>query len=347
METNYINIVLTADSNYTEVIGVTMVSVLANLSKEKTARFFIFSQNFTEDDLNKLNTITRKYPCEIVNIPVDEYLKYFELADTNKFKNQWISLACYFRLLLFKFLPDDVKQCFYVDGDMIVDCDLSTIILRDEKIFAATVESCAMQDRETILEHCYNLIEFKNFKHEPLKYPYFNAGFFLVDIEQAKKLGIFEQLIDLLKKYPELPYCDQDLLNMLYGQKYSDKLQILPCAYNVFADIDYDMTYDKLPYPDSVLKKAVQKPLIYHYAGARKPWATIDLNHYFDKWWEYYAKTPWVNDWRRKKFNLWFKSPIKGPRRIVYNIFSLLNQENHKVLTILGVKFKFRRKIEK
>lgn len=39
MNNNYINIVLTADKNYTDVIGVTMVSVLSNLSKKKAARF--------------------------------------------------------------------------------------------------------------------------------------------------------------------------------------------------------------------------------------------------------------------------------------------------------------------
>ena len=46
MKKDYINIVLTADNNYTRVVGVAMTSVLENLDKTKTARFFIFSYKF-------------------------------------------------------------------------------------------------------------------------------------------------------------------------------------------------------------------------------------------------------------------------------------------------------------
>ena len=149
----YVNIVLTSDKNYIKIISVTMTSILENLSKDKTARFFLFTQGFTNKDIKEIGQLKKKYDCEIINISMEKYLHLFDFVDISTFKNKYISLACYFRLLMLKILPEDVDECFYVDGDMIVDCDLSEIKLPDDKIFAAVMEAHAMQYKEIILEH--------------------------------------------------------------------------------------------------------------------------------------------------------------------------------------------------
>ena len=347
MNNNYINIVLTADKNYTDVIGVTMVSVLSNLSKKKAARFFIFSQGFLEDDIKKLNGLKEKYPCEIINIPTDKYLPLFDFADINTFKNKWISLACYFRLLLFEFLPDDVRECFYIDSDMIVNTDLSQIKLSENKIFAAVVEPIGMQNRTSTLSHCYELPEFKPFQQNALKYPYFNVGFFLVNLKVAKELNIFKQLMNTLRNNPSLPFPDQDVLNMIFGQKYYEKTEFLPLNCNVFANIDYNMEFDDIPYKDFEVKKAAANPFIIHYAGSRKPWATYNINYYFYEWWKYYKLTPWGKDYKVKIFKLWCKSS-NGLKKYINCIFSIRNEcssnKVYKVITISGIKFKLRNK---
>jgi lipopolysaccharide biosynthesis glycosyltransferase len=330
-----IDIVLTADNNYTDIIAITMFSILKNLPKDCTARFFIFSHNFQDEDLKRLNLLKRYYSCEIINIPVDEYLYLFDFFKTENFKNKWISLACYFRLLMFKFLPDDVENCFYVDGDMIIDTDLSKIKLSENKIIKAVIEPIAMQYRESILKHCYEIEEFQNFAKEPLIFPYFNAGFFLVNIKKAKDLEIFEQIMTLLKKYPALPYCDQDLLNLVFGQKYSSMLEFSPPDYNVFTDISYEICYDKLPYKDKVLKEAVKNPKIIHYAGSRKPWGDVMPLHYSKVWHSYWRLSPYKTSYI--KFAL---------KHFAQNVFSVKYEYSHntkrKVVKILSIKIKFK-----
>lgn len=123
------------------------------------------------------------------------------------FKNKYISLANYYRLLMFKILPEDVDKCFHIDGDMIIDTDLSITYdnLIEEKLASVIVEPLAMQHRKSILSHCYKIDDFKNFQNDALEYPYFNTGLFLVNIKLANELNIFEKMLDFLNRFPNPP----------------------------------------------------------------------------------------------------------------------------------------------
>ncbi len=337
----FINVVLTGDKNYANVIGVAMVSILDNLSNNTFARFFLYTQGFTHHDISKINKIKKIYPCEINIIDVEKYIKIFDFIEQKNFKNQHINKSCLYRLLMFKYLPDDVKDCFYVDSDIVIDGDISILQLPDDKIFAAVPEGFAMQNREKILEHWYKIPEYTNFVKDPLKYTHFGAGFFLANIKRAKELEIFEQIISLLKKYPAMPYADQDILNAIYGQKYQKFMYYLPPEYNVFADQDYSFIYDRLPYSNEVFQNAAKNPIVIHYAGINKPWVNTSCNLFFEKWWFYYNKSPWKIDYIKRYIDIILKEKIK---KIIQNIFSLRNNGNHKVITIFGIKIKLKRK---
>ena len=343
MNKNYINIILTADNNYTKVIGITMTSILENLDRTTTARFYIFSYKFSCKDIDELNKLKIKYNCEIVNIPMEAHIHKFDFINEKDFKNKWISIACYFRLLLFDILPDEVCDCFYVDGDMIIDCDLRQIKLTDDKMFLACPEIQAMQHRKNILSHCYNLPEFERFQQNAISNPYFNAGFFLVNLQMAKEYNIYDQIMNLLKKYPKLPYCDQDLLNIIFGQKYRNKIEFLTPEYNVFTVINYNIDYSDTPFSTEVIKKAFKYPKIIHYAGAQKPWNTYKEIHHENIWWKYYKKSPWGKNYILKRTQIWFSSK-NGFLKIFRKIFSIVNEGKHKVITVLGLKIKYRRK---
>lgn len=293
MTKEFVNVVLTADNAYANIVGVCMVSILENLSADRKCRFFIFSYKFSDENISDINKLKLKYDCEIIYIKMEDYIPRFNFINENSFKNKWISIVCYFRILLFDILPNYVEKCFYVDGDIIVDCDLSQIKIEKDKIFVACPEAHAMQFRKRILKHCYKLPEFEKFKKNPIENTYFNAGFFLVDIKKSKELRIYEQLINLLKKYPKLPYCDQDLLNMVFGQKYRDYIQYLPPEYNVFTLINYKYNYNNTSFNIEELRKAFKFPKIIHYAGAQKPWNSFRIIHHRNIWWKYFDKSPW------------------------------------------------------
>lgn len=293
----YVNIVLTGDNNYVMPMGVAMYSVVKNLNSNSIARFFLLVSGWTEKEEAEIRKVQN---CEIIIIPVEKYLHYFKSADFKKMKLSYIkNLTPYYRLLIPKVLPQYVDKAFYLDADMVVDYDLSVIYNNfDEKsLLGAVIELVANAHKETVLNHLSKWHEFSKFNKDHTKAPYFNAGFFLMNLVEARKLNIFDDFMAFLTKRPNPPYADQDTLNAICGQKYSDKMVYLDPSYNVFCDMNYDVnTYFKTAYSHYSIRQSFQNPRVYHYAGANKPWINEEVLHYWDIWNNYYESSPFYKN---------------------------------------------------
>ena len=294
MDSDRVNFVLVGDGNYIMQLSVVITSILLNLAPERKPRFFVFVSGAGAADLAKLEKVKETRECELVIIDMDEYEGFFRGLLSDTFTLRYISFATYFRLMMFSILPDDVEKCFYVDGDMIVDSDLSEMYdgLRDDCLAKVVVDVHSMQNRHSILSHLYQIPDFAQFAADPMKAPYFNAGFFLLNVRLAKKLGRFEAAIDFLKRVPNPPYADQDTLNAILGQAHRDKLEYIDPAYNVFCDIDHKQNYNDAYYPEKKIAAAFERPMIYHFAGGKKPWLTKRALRYWNKWFYYHIRSP-------------------------------------------------------
>ena len=159
--------------------------------------------------------------------------------------------------------------------------------------------------------------DFKNFQKDALKYPYFNAGFFLVNIKLVNELNIFEKMFDFLNRCPNPPYADQDTLNAVIGQKYSELINYLEPSYNIFCDIDYNC-FDNAYYSEEIIKNSFKNPKIYHYAGANKPWINMEIANYYDVWWKYLKLSPYRKMKNPKKKII---GVIESDRYKIYKVF--------------------------
>ena len=181
---------------------------------------------------------------------------------------------------------------------MIIDSDLSNLYdnFNDRNIIGAVVEVLAMQNRNNILKHFMEWEELSNFHNDPLKFPYFNAGFFLLNVKKAKELNLFKQAFDFLEKHPNPPYADQDTLNYIIGQKYPQLVEHFPPSYNVFCDMHHDIElyYDAF-YDMKDIQDAFSCPKIYHYGGPNKPWINRNVKFFYSIWWRYCHLSPWYN----------------------------------------------------
>lgn len=320
----YINFVLAFDKGYILQAAVTITSILVNLDYCQRARFFLLTENVTDKDLEKLYRCAElRAGCQIINIPVNPYLHYFKSINVNSFVLKHVSLACYYRLLMFIALPEDVEKCFYVDSDMIVDADLGVLWddFNEDKILGVVVENFAMVTRKKTLSHLKKIAEFKSFCQNPQAFPYFNAGFLLFNIKKAKEERIFEQCLNFLEKNPNPPYADQDTLNAVIGQRYISKIKYFPAVYNVFCDFGVDkVCWNKGYYNVEEMKNALKKPYVYHYAGSLKPWITNNQK-FHDMWWKYYKVSPYKDvEMKPKRWDFW-----KAKTYYLFSFFPLLS----------------------
>lgn len=141
MENKYINFVLCGDKNFIIPITVAITSILTNIDKSRISRFFLLTTDFSDKEINTILKLKKKYNFEIVNIDIKNYKNIFDKIDITRCKIPYVSLAAYYRLLMFKVLPEYVDKCFYIDGDMIVDTDLSVIYdnLTEDKLASVVV----------------------------------------------------------------------------------------------------------------------------------------------------------------------------------------------------------------
>ena len=135
-----VNCVLCSNKKYVVGAIVCMTSVLKNVDIKAKVRFFILHTELEKEDIKLINELKKIRQCEINIINVTEYLGYFKNVDftdsPNYLKGNYEAL---YRLLIWKIIPKDVEKCFYLDSDLLVNCDLLEVSkkLPEDKLIAA------------------------------------------------------------------------------------------------------------------------------------------------------------------------------------------------------------------
>ena len=294
MNENNIDVALTLDNNYVVPISVLITSILENLDPSRSVTFHMIVSGFTDKEKSTINKLKTIRDFEVIYYDAEKYIHLFSEVNVSSFKNKYINLVCYYRLLLFKIIPPEVKKIFYIDGDIIVNTDLARIYdTVDDKLAALVVEVIAMTFRKEGLKHLQNYEEFDKFNKNPMDFPYYNAGFELINLDKARQYNMWDRAWDFFHKHPNPPYADQDIINAIMGQEHRDEIYILGPEYNVFCtnDIDHKHGHDDAFYPRSSTIEAYANPKILHYAGPDKPWINGRC-YYYNIWWDYAKKTP-------------------------------------------------------
>ncbi len=293
---NYVNIVLTGDEKYVMPMGVTMFSIVKNLSKGRVARFFLFVSGWGDNEEDEIRELQNYVNCEIEIIHMESKVTCFEGIDIKKFHNTYIqSLATYYRLLMPRLLPDFVNKAFYVDSDIIVDADLCEVYdkMTADKLLAAVPDFPVQMFQRDLIPQQITWNEFEPFRNDPQSAPYVCAGFFLMNVELARNLSIVDDFMQFLQDHPNPPLADQDTLNAVCSQKYAGRMIYLPLKWNVFCDVNYDaMSSVSYGCGHSAIREAGHYPKIYHYGGKNKPWINKLVSKYYHVYEDYWKLSP-------------------------------------------------------
>ena len=259
------------DEYYVMPTAVAITSLIVNKNYDNFYDIYLVTNNLSDKSI----TIFKNMETKSVRIFIIEADKGEEF-DKFKIVNLHVTPSALLKFELPKLLPDELEKVLYLDGDIIIQKDLSVIFNEDiENVYAGVVSDGPTSAKV-----------FKNRKQYNVKHSlYFNTGVLLLNLKKMRKEHITELLLECkFRNYHTDRFMDQDTFNMVFG----DKVKYLSFYYNLQHHVWF---FDKKTlaehYGMKVIKyEWVKEAFIIHYTW-RKPWdyygclaADIWLHHY-------------------------------------------------------------------
>ena len=266
---------------YSKFTGTAMLSLFDNTSPKNSITVHIFHDNtLTQDNRNKFLYIASRYgQCvkfynveELCAEQIEKYTKMIPNARTSK-----VGIGSFYRLLISKFLPEDIGKILYIDSDVIVNLDINELYQIDlgEKIFACVPEALNGVDTQKILPLCYEGYVNKD--------DYFNAGILLMNLKRFRQEQEFVEAGIKFRSEHLYYFCfDQDILNYCF----STQTLHLPNKFNFFVREARKRNEVKIDQQ------------IYHYlSSSGGQGILLNQNDPYNRlWMKYFVKTPWFNE---------------------------------------------------
>lgn len=319
-----INIAMITDDNYVMPTLVAIKSMTLNKEKNSAYIINILTNNLSKQNIEKLEAINSKF-CTINIVNKGELIEKYQDITQDRH-------VTYTALLKF-FLPSIFKELdkiLYLDSDIIVQKDLSELYQTNIDDYYAGVikDTLTVKNPNHLLTFsCQN----KN---------YFNSGVMLLNLKKMRENDIPNKMINFRLSVKQ-HFMDQDTFNVIIGEN----VKFLSYRYN-FLNF-YLSVMDKkqlsLLFEENLSKYKTDKSIyssctIIHLGGKEKPWV-YNLGYLSILYKKYYNKTCF------SKQKLVLKKTSQN-NTLIKNFFSVKNETNkgikRKVLTILGIKFKFK-----
>lgn len=253
------HIVCTLDDHYLIPTAVLLTSLCEN-NKEEQLTIHIVANRLKEETQMELKTIVQEqYKQDI----------YFYFSDFNKIINRFrlgnpeghLSLAAFFRLFVSSILPKSIHKVIYLDGDIIIRKNISSLWNIDIEGYALA----AVEDEGSVSHIKRGL--FSKLGLSPYSL-YFNSGVLLINLEYWRQFNVEDRCLIFFEKHNfQLHHNDQDILNgVLYDEK-----KMISLSYNL-SDNFYRKKRESRPDIWAEADSLLLNPHILHFTRANKPW---------------------------------------------------------------------------
>lgn len=280
-------ILCATDDNYAPYCGIMLTSLLEN----NPGPFHVYiahDGSISNKNRRRLDKLAKRYGVEIILKEVDaEPLDRFPLNKRlGRDGHSWVTLPTYFRLLAAEILPPEAHSVLYLDCDIIVNGDISS--LWDIDLSGKALAGCPDD---------YSSGNCKRLNYPP-EFGYINAGVSLYNLDYWRENDVFGQFATYAEKHrEELLMMDQDIINGVFWDR---KLTLLE-RFNFLVSFLYMKcwsTYSK-EYMEH-LRTEEANSVIIHYDTEAKPWDFHYFGFPFRNIWHHYKK---VSPWSNSRFN--------------------------------------------
>lgn len=275
------------DNNYTVPTVVMIYSLMQSASKDTVYHIFLLvPDDYKDENKSRFILLTRDFPLHQIH-----FINMGSLFVTQKLLIEHITFPTFYRLMLPQIL-NEWDKCIYLDGDMLIFSDLK--VLHDIELsmyYVGGVKAPFYVRTNEIREENRKKIGIPDMDH------YINAGVLLMNLKKLREDSMTKRFIELLDERKEQTN-DQDIINVAcYG-----KIKLLPFRFNYqleSACLGDEVLSSVLSYEERQMDNIM--PDILHYSNSNvKPWNTLEYI-YSDLWWEYFRKTSYRVEEKRRK----------------------------------------------
>lgn len=289
-----IHIACCIDNNFVPHCGVLIVSICENKGLE-SIHFHILTDGLDTSNEKSLKDIVERYEQSITLYKIDKN----NLKNCPIRKNDHISIATYFRILLPVLIPESVHKILYLDCDIIVLENLDSLW----NIDIANNSVGAVPD----ITLTYDIRSYNRLDYE-MELGYFNSGVLLINLDYWRKNSLSTIILEYINENVEkLKFHDQDALNYVLRETKVD----LPLRFNVVGGFYWKEVFIAKKYWKEMYE-AAENPVILHYTNSfLKPWYKECTHPKKDLYWKYKSLSPWKNQkMKHVKFILRIKKII-------------------------------------
>lgn len=281
-----LNVLFASNNEFSPYLGVSLYSLLIhNIDEFNEIKIFVFDDNISEKNKNKINNIVESFECEIQFIKSKDIEKIIGEKTFAMYKDGVKSMTTYSRLFSSSLIPK-VDKILYLDSDSLILNSLKELWEMDFDEY-----SCAGVIDTLGIEYIKKEIGLDE------ENSYINGGFLLINLKKWRENDIEQKFMDFLKEHnKKFIFHDQGILN---GVLKSEILYLHP-KYNLlgqFHGISYEKAIKRAGYPKyynkKIIEEAQKNPTFLHFCGGKisRPWKN-KKHPYYEIYKNYYEKTP-------------------------------------------------------
>lgn len=187
-----------------------------------------------------------------------------------------VSGATYDRLLLGEYLPENTTHVLWLDCDVLVLDDITTLF--KQPLTGRTLRAV----RDPFVRSIGSPFGVRHWQELGLAShnAYFNAGVMLIDLTRWRATEVAERTLQHLRRYGKRVFFrDQEALNAIIGENWEP--------------LEDRWNYSANPFHVKQQHLGSDAPAIIHFAGRIKPWNVPDLGAAQDLYFEQVDKTAW------------------------------------------------------
>ena len=278
-------VVYAADDRFSEIMGVSIVSLFEKNRDAETICLYILDTNINIKNKNRIEDICKAYsrplPTWIPAINIEEKLQMQVSVDRG-------SLSQYARLFISSLLPDEISRVLYLDCDIIIHQSIEELWNLD--LIGNTIGA---------LKDAFSRYYRVNIDLQP-KDIMFNSGVMLIDLVKWKTRDTENRLMRFIQAHKgKIQQGDQGALNAVL----SHEVFCIEPRFNAIT-IFFDFTYKEMLiyrkpvdfYSEIEVEAARENPVLIHFTTSflsKRPWERDCHHRYISVWYKNKELSPW------------------------------------------------------